>query len=50
MFGNARHMVTYLVNGLSSSAKSGFLTVFKYKFYISIVKKNKAGNGIGNLP
>jgi hypothetical protein len=37
---------TYLVNGLSSSAKSDIPTVLKYKFNISIVILCKAGKGL----
>ena len=37
---------TYLVNGLSSSAKSGIFTIIKYKFHIIVVIIGKAGKGL----
>jgi len=38
--------VTYLLNALSSSAKSGILTIIRYKFHIIIVIIGKAGKGL----
>jgi hypothetical protein len=38
---------TYLVNGLTISAKTDIPTVLKYKFQIIIVKVGQAGKGLG---
>jgi hypothetical protein len=38
--------VTYLVNSLSRSAKTGILTIIKYRFNIIIVIIGKAGKGL----